>query len=79
MRNEPIFLLSKPSSSDLSFRICLLVRGLESLLVAYSLPPHTIKTSVYLALFLERDDGFLPYCLKSTKDVELPLTFDLGN
>lgn len=57
----------------------LLVRGLESPLVAYSLPPHTIKTSVYLALFLERDDGFLPYCLKSTKDVELPLTFDLGN
>lgn len=56
----------------------LLVRGLESPFVPHSLPPNTIKGPVYLANFLERDDGFLPYCLKSIKDIDQEKMIVLG-
>lgn len=50
LRSESLFCFS--SFFPRSILQALLVRGLESPFVVYSLPPHTIKGPVYLANFV---------------------------
>lgn len=58
LRSEFVFCFS--SFFPRSILQVLLVRGLESPFVVYSLPPHTIKGPVYLVNFVGEMTAFCP-------------------